>query len=99
MRIMTSLAAQNHFGEMIDTSQREPVLITRRGRPVSVVFSPLGKPLDVLLQLMELMRALAPIQGEVAAEAFDQYAKRAQALGSDVGLTEEEITALVHENR
>ena len=99
MRIMTSLAAQNHFGELIDTSQREPVLITRRGRPVSVVFSPYGKPLDVLLQLMELLRTLAPIQGEVAAEAFDQYTKRVQALGSDIGLTEEEITTLVHENR
>lgn len=99
MRTMTSLAAQNHFGELIDTSQREPVLITRRGRPVSVVFSPLGKPLDVLLQLMELLRTLAPIKGEAAAEAFDEYTKRVQALGSDVGLTEEEITALVHENR
>ena len=99
MRTMTSLAAQNHFGELIDTSQREPVLITRRGRPVAVVFSPYGKPLDVLLQLMELLRTRAPIQGEVAAEAFDQYTKRVQALGSDSGLTEEEITTLVHENR
>ncbi|WP_081463798.1 type II toxin-antitoxin system Phd/YefM family antitoxin [Candidatus Glomeribacter gigasporarum] len=40
MRTMTSLEAQNHFGGMIDTSQREPVLITRRGRPVSLVISP-----------------------------------------------------------
>ena len=44
---MTSLIAQNHFGE-----------------------------------LMDLLRALAPIQGEAAAEAFDQYTKRALALGS-----------------
>ena len=61
---MTSLIAQNHFGE-----------------------------------LMDLLRALAPIQGEAAAEAFDQYTKRALALDSDIGLTEEEITKLVHENR
>ncbi|MGY6275766.1 hypothetical protein [Methylomonas sp. MgM2] len=26
MRTLTSLDAQNHFGELIDTSQREPVL-------------------------------------------------------------------------
>lgn len=50
-------------------------------------------------ELMDLLRALAPIQGEAAAEAFDQYTKRALALGSDIGLTEEEITKLVHENR
>ena len=61
---MTSLIAQNHFGELVD-----------------------------------LLPALAPIQGEAAAEAFDQYTKRALALGSDIGLTEEEITKLVHENR
>jgi plasmid maintenance system antidote protein VapI len=48
---------------------------------------------------MELLRTLTPIQGEVAAEAFYQYARRVEALGPAIGLTEEEITKLVHENR
>jgi|GEM_PF-3192709 hypothetical protein len=48
---------------------------------------------------MDLFRILAPIQGEAAAAAFDQYTKRVQTLGSDIGLTEEEITKLVNENR
>ena len=44
MITMTSLDAQNRFGELLDTSQREPVLITRRGRPVSTVISPGSSP-------------------------------------------------------
>ncbi len=40
MRPLTSVDAQNRFGEMLDTAQREPVEITRRGRPVAVVVSP-----------------------------------------------------------
>jgi prevent-host-death family protein len=36
---MTSAEAQNHFGELLDAAQREPVTITRRGRPVAFVVS------------------------------------------------------------
>jgi antitoxin Phd len=39
MTHLTSKEAQNHFGELIDTAQREPVVINRRGRPVVVVLS------------------------------------------------------------
>ncbi len=39
MRTMTSVEAQNRFGELIDAAQREPVTITRRGRPVVYVLS------------------------------------------------------------
>jgi len=40
MRTVTSVEAQNRFGELIDCAQREPVTITRRGRPVAFVLSP-----------------------------------------------------------
>lgn len=40
MRTMTSVEAQNHFGMLLDTAQREPVSITRRGRTVAYLFSP-----------------------------------------------------------
>ena len=40
MRIVTSVDAQNRFGELLDTAQREPVGITRRGRTVAFVVSP-----------------------------------------------------------
>lgn len=40
MKVMTSVEAQNHFGLLLDTAQREPVTITRRGRPVAYLLSP-----------------------------------------------------------
>ncbi len=40
MRTMTSVEAQNHFGLLLDSAQREPITITRRGRPVAYLFSP-----------------------------------------------------------
>ncbi len=40
MRIVTSVEAQNKFGELLDNAQREPVTITRRGRPVAFLLSP-----------------------------------------------------------
>ncbi|MDQ1341911.1 MAG: antitoxin Phd [Pseudomonadota bacterium] len=39
MVTVTSVEAQNRFGELIDRSQREPVAITRRGRTVAYVVS------------------------------------------------------------
>ena len=39
MKTLPSKKAQNGFGELIDTAQREPVVIQRRGRSVAVVMS------------------------------------------------------------
>lgn len=39
MLALPSAEAQNRFGELLDLSQREPVQITRRGRPVACVVS------------------------------------------------------------
>ena len=40
MKTMTSVEAQNHFGMLLDMVQREPVTITRRGRPVACLMLP-----------------------------------------------------------
>ncbi len=37
MLTLTSVEAQSRFGELIDRSQREPVQVTQRGRPVAYV--------------------------------------------------------------
>lgn len=39
MKIVSSVEAQNHFGELLDNAQREPISITRRGRPVAYIVS------------------------------------------------------------
>ncbi len=40
MITMPSAAAQNKFGQLLDTVQREAVAITRPGRPAAFVVSP-----------------------------------------------------------
>ncbi len=39
MKTMKSTAAKNNFGEILTTSQREPVIIEKNGKDVSVVIS------------------------------------------------------------
>lgn len=40
MITVTSLEAQNKFGQLLDKAQREPVMITRHGRPAAFIVSP-----------------------------------------------------------
>lgn len=39
MATMTSVEAQNHFGQLLETAQRETVVITRHGRAAAFVIS------------------------------------------------------------
>lgn len=39
MEVFTAIEAKNRFGELILKSQKEPVQVTRSGKPVAVVVS------------------------------------------------------------
>ena len=39
MKTMTAREAKTHFGELLDTMQREPVLVTKNNRPVGIMIS------------------------------------------------------------
>lgn len=39
MRYFTAKDAKNQFGRMLDAAQREPVLVSKHGRPVAIVLS------------------------------------------------------------
>jgi prevent-host-death family protein len=39
MQTVTALEAKNRFGELLDKAQREPVTVTKQGRPSVVVLS------------------------------------------------------------
>ena len=97
MRTMTSLEEQYRFGELIDTSQRDPVLITRRGRPVSVVISPCGDARTTMFQFMKTMSELSPLRGKEAEEAL---ASTLSGIGKDAlseGLTETDVARMIDE--
>jgi prevent-host-death family protein len=40
MTTVTSVEAQNRFGQLLDNVQRAPIVITRHGRPAACLISP-----------------------------------------------------------
>lgn len=91
MITMTSAEAQNRFGHLIDTAQREPVAITRHGRPAAFVVSP--RDMEEILAERERRNKAVAAYAAWRAEA-DKQLKPAAA-----ELTDEDVNRLVHELR
>jgi prevent-host-death family protein len=91
MITVTSVEAQNRFGQLLDTVQREPVTITRHGRTAAFIVSP--RDMD------ELINARSKRSKAVA--EFEAWSKRASqsALPAAAELTEEDVVRLVREAR
>jgi antitoxin Phd len=88
---MTSVEAQNKFGQLLDTVQREAVAITRHGRPTAFVVSP--QEMDELLNARRRRsKAVADLE-EWSARA------RKRATPPAAALTDEDVNRLVHESR
>jgi antitoxin Phd len=91
MITLTSVEAQNRFGQLLDTVQREAVAITRHGRPTAFIVSP--QEMDELLDSRrKRSKALAEL------EAWSTQAKR-RASPAAARLTDKDVTRLVHKLR
>ncbi len=88
----TSAEAQNQFGQLLDLAQREPVAITRHGRPAAYVVSP--RDMEPIL-LEKERRAKAVEEFKILSEKIRQY----QSQQDLPELTDEEINRVVHEVR
>ena len=95
MITMTSVEAQNRFGHLLDTAQREPVAITRHGRPTAFIVSP-----QEMEELLDARRKRSKAVADL--ESWSANAKRklspAQAAAS-ADLTDEDVVRMVHEAR
>jgi antitoxin Phd len=95
MKTMTSAEAQNRFGQLLDTAQREPVAITRHGRPAAFIVS--------AQEMEELLNARRKrSQGVADLEAWSAQASKrttaAQAAAAAT-LSDEDVVRMVHESR
>ena len=79
MKIISSKEAQNSFGAFLDTAQREPVMVTRRNRPVGVMLS--MENLPAIFELADSIRDT--IKAGVKAGLADAKAGRGQELTDD----------------
>ena len=91
MITITSVEAQNRFGQLLDTVQREPVTITRHGRPAAFIISP-----QDMKDLQEARR-----QRSSASEVFDAFFARTDEKLTPAARkhTDEEVVSMVLESR
>jgi len=92
MITVTSVEAQNRFGQLLDTVQREPVTITRHGRTAAFMVSP---------QDMQDLRNAQISKRQNAEAAFEAWSQQAAAtaLPAAAELTDEDVLRLVKESR
>lgn len=88
---VTSVEAQNRFGQLLDLARREPVTVTRHGRPAAFIVSP--QDMEELLDVR--------VRRSKAVAAFEALSERAVRLATPAAaeLSEDEINRLVHELR
>jgi len=95
MVTVTSVEAQNRFGQLIDMAQRETVSVTRHGRPAAFIVSPRD-----MEELLDARRRRSRAVAEL--EAWSLQAKQSQTPTQQAAaraLTDEEVNRLVHESR
>jgi prevent-host-death family protein len=100
MITMTSLDAQNQFGTLIDTSQRQPVTVTRRGRPVAVVMSYdeyQASTKTIPYHVAKLISETYPLRGQEASTSMRVHLSKMSNLAAKEGLTEEDIARLLND--
>ena len=87
MITVTSVQAQNSFGKLIDSAQREPVVVTRHGRPAAFIVSP--QDMD---ELMDARRKRSR-----AVDDFESFFARADKNTTPAArkLTQQDIVKLV----
>jgi len=95
MVTMTSVEAQNSFGKLLDTVQREAVSITRHGRPTAFVVSPQDME-ELLDSRRKRSRAVADL--EAWRNETQKRSTVAQAAAA-AALTDQDVTRMVHEAR
>lgn len=90
MLSVTSVEAQNRFGELIDRSQREPVQVTRRGRPVAYVIC--DQDMQELSDLQTRREAASHWYAQYQASLMNE-----QGTANEISsLTDADVTQLVH---
>ncbi len=100
MLTMTSLAAQNQFGALIDASQRQPVAVTRRGRPVAVVVSYedyQASSQTIPFHVAKLISESYPLRGKEAGDSMRQHLASMSNQAAEEGLTDDDVMRLLND--
>ncbi len=100
MLTMTSLAAQNQFGALIDASLRQPVAVTRRGRPVSVVLSYedyQASTQSIPFHVAKLISETYPLRDQAAGDSMRLHLAKMSNQAANDGLTESDVMQMLRD--
>jgi prevent-host-death family protein len=100
MLTMTSLAAQNQFGTLIDASQRQPIVVTRRGRPVAVVLSYEDYQVStqtIPFHVAALISENYPLRGQEAGDSMRLHLSKMSNKAAQEGLGEDHVMRLLND--
>ena len=92
---VTSVEAQNRFGQLIDMAQRETITVTRHGRPAAFIVSP--HDMEELLDARK-RRSRAVTELEAWSAQVRKRQSPAQAAAA-AKLTDAEVNRMVHAAR
>jgi PHD/YefM family antitoxin component YafN of YafNO toxin-antitoxin module len=79
MKTISAKDAKNAFGSFLDSAQREPVMITKRDRPIGIFFS--MHDIESLIQVSDSFKE--DIKNGILAGVADVEAGRVKAFNSD----------------
>lgn len=102
MLSMTSLEAQNQFGLLIDSSQRQPVTITRRGRPVAVVLAYEDYQREAQLPTLQMAKFISenfPLRGKDAGAALRRYFAGVVSPAEQAQMSEADVMKMLNDDR
>jgi antitoxin Phd len=92
---VTSVEAQNRFGQLIDMAQRETITVTRHGRPAAFIVSPHDME-ELLDSRKRRSRAVTELEAWSAQVRKRQSPAQAAAAAK---LTDAEVNRMVHAAR
>ena len=101
MLTITSLAAQSQFGTLIDSSQSQPVAVTRHGRPDAVVQSYadyVASTKTIPFHVAALIAESYPLRGEGAGQAMRAHLAKLTDNAAKSGLTEEQVKTMLDDD-
>ena len=73
MKTMTAVEAKTHFGKFLDNVQREPVVVTKKNRPVGVMLSMQDIENTIWGELALKANNEGYLTNEESEEALDKY--------------------------
>ena len=98
---MTSRMAQIQFAALIDASQRQPIAVTRRGRPVAVVLSYedyQASTQTIPFHVAKLISEIHPLRGKPAGDAMRMQLSIMSQKASEEGLSEDDVMRMLNED-